>query len=43
VREGVGGKWTGESVVVRIKVKRGKEESKERQERDWEEDSVEKV
>jgi hypothetical protein len=33
----------GESVVVRTKVKRGKEESKESREREWVEDRLEKV
>jgi hypothetical protein len=39
----VGGRQRGENVVVRTKTKRGKEESKERREREQVEDSVEKV
>ncbi len=39
----MGGRYHEESVVVRTKVKRGKEESKERREREWVEDSVEKA
>jgi hypothetical protein len=39
----VGGRKCGKSEVVRTKVKRGKEQSKERWEREWVEDSMEKV
>ena len=33
--EGVGGRKNGKSVVVRVQVKRRREERKERREREW--------
>ena len=33
--EGVGGRLDGESIVVRVQVKKRKEERRERQKREW--------
>ncbi len=39
----MGGRWNGESVVVRAQVKRRKEEKKEIQKREWVGGKMEKV